>query len=451
MSGTLLDRLFGRRPSPLEPRDPVERLRSELPLLPLPPGATAELTLPSQDVSPMGAEPGLSVAQEAALMDMIDRALAFGTGGLSVGARGAGAAARAARGRPAAPQVRSPLGSDRPLFPPHRALQDVPPVEQRPLPRPETRRGASPRIRRLVGDPAVERQMMETVGRVEPLARSWYNMEPLRQAFIDLMGQAEGERRFRLFTDMIAASSPRSDFPTNVRAASYYYGRALRGEPIPDRPPSPYGHMAQKHHVRLARDVAGGGFDLMTNPKPPSFAENLRGNQLPATIDAHAIRYPAMLSRDPVFLETRYQATRGAPVERPQEMFRSGQVTLEQALERPAWWVNQPRVANEYAPLERWYQDMAARMGMTPAQFQAGAWVGGARTTGLGSPADVSALEMLDARLGRAARLRGESRADVLRRLIREGVPLLSVSPLALATALEAAKEDRNDGAPRRP
>ena len=151
MSGTLLDRLFGRRPSPLEPRDPVERLRSELPLLPLPPGATAELTLPSQDVSPMGAEPGLSVAQEAALMDMIDRALAFGTGGLSVGARGAGAAARAARGRPAAPQVRSPLGSDRPLFPPHRALQDVPPVEQRPLPRPETRRGASPRIRRPGG------------------------------------------------------------------------------------------------------------------------------------------------------------------------------------------------------------------------------------------------------------------------------------------------------------
>jgi hypothetical protein len=46
-----------------------------------------------------------------------------------------------------------------------------------------------------------------------------------------------------------------------------------------------------------------GSWDVLANPKPASYAENIAGNQQPATVDTHAARLPALLSRDPRFLE----------------------------------------------------------------------------------------------------------------------------------------------------
>ena len=62
--------------------------------------------------------------------------------------------------------------------------------------------------------------------------------------------------------DLVAATSPRSDVGTNARNASYYYSRAMQGEPMPavgDRNPQPYGHMAQRLHQMNAERVAGAG------------------------------------------------------------------------------------------------------------------------------------------------------------------------------------------------
>ena len=120
----------------------------------------------------------------------------------------------------------------------------------------------------------------------------------------------------------MAATSPRSDVPTNVRNASYYYQQALRGRT--EAPPLfyPYGHVAQQLHgqnfatlmaprpAALSSDVGDimSMWDVLKNPKPASFSQNLQGNLVPGTMDTHAFRNIGMRTGDPDFLATSLSA-----------------------------------------------------------------------------------------------------------------------------------------------
>ena len=316
---------------------------------------------------------------------------------------GAGAIRRAKQ--MPAPAIRNP---DAPLFD-YSRLREVPDVPQRDLQRYDAPRGVPERTQALAAP--------ENVARVNEVVRrggeqggiEWYNTEPLRRAFIEARGP-EGEAAYRQYLDLVASTSPRSNVGTNVRNAAYYYGLAQRGEPLPEviakggalsvkEPlPSPYGHIAQGLHAQNARNVLeGSGWPVLQNPKPASFVENLAGNQMPVTVDTHNARLWGMTD------------TKGRPVDKPAK--------------------------TEYGFIEKLQQDEARKLGMTPAQYQASAWIGGGEQTGLKSSADPF-LKVLEDRIRLTAAQSGETPQQVLHRFLmgqntRGGRgPLLSVAPV---------------------
>ena len=292
--------------------------------------------------------------------------------------------------------------STAPLFD-YSRLGEVPNVPQTNLPRVVPPEGV-PAATEKLASPANVARINEAVQRGEAMGgREWYNAEPLREQFVSELGEAEGNRRFRMYMDMVAANSPRTRVPENIRNASYYYGLLNRGDPIPEQylskgywritpgtqAPSPYGIMPI--HVQNMENVVREGIPPLQNPKPASFVENLVGNQQPVTIDTHNMRLITSGARD------------------------------------------QPN-PNEYGFLERMQQAEAAKMGMSPAQYQASAWLGAGKQTGLASPTEPF-LRTLENRIAITAEKTGRSKAEVLRDFIRGQAPLLSLGAVLAGAA----------------
>lgn len=326
-------------------------------------------------------------------------------------------------------------------------------IPQQALPRPGNGK-VSERVQALLDNPQVREQVLGYVRKgTEQGADAWYDIQPIRQEFQKLLGPEEGDRRFRLFVDMIAATSPRSPIDQNVRNASWRYAEALRqgagvqpsgllGKTDPNPSPYPYGHFAQKLHAQNAQAVAQGGMDLYRNPKPVSFAENMRGNEVPVTVDAHALTLPGLLSRDPRFLSTSYVSQEGAAPINPRQMVESGQVSMEEATQNPQWWSSAPDQATEYAPLERYWQGIAQNAGLSPRAAQSAAWIGGGEVTGLQSrPQPLQRI--IEDRLQLTAKLRGESPRKVLEDFAVRGVPFWSaLGLLGVGSALQPGEAE---------
>jgi hypothetical protein len=317
-----------------------------------------------------------------------------------------------------------------PAFFDYSRLHETPDVPQIDLPRYEPPRGVPARVQDLTADPAVREKMLGLINQgVESGAGNWYNTDPLRQSFVEELGKRQGAPAFQQYMDMVAATSPRSKVPENVRNASYYYTLARRGEPMPEvgtANPAPYGHLAQKLHQANAGAVAGEGWNPLQNPKPASFAQNLSGNFSPVTVDTHAFGLPAMLSEDPRFLARAMVLEKGAPPINPTEMFKTGELTMPQALERPVFWASKPN-ANEYGAMENYYKGLAREANIAPAQAQAAAWSAGGDITGLQSQANKPFIGFVEDRLRKTAAERGISMAEALSQMIRGKAPLLSV------------------------
>ena len=308
-------------------------------------------------------------------------------------------------------------------------LHEVPQVPQFDLPRYVPKRGVSERMSDLVGSSDIFDKTSEIVaaGKIKG-GDKWYNTEPLRQEFIQHHGLEEGNQRFRKYMDFVAATSPRSNVPTNARNASYYYHLASMGLPMPkigDKMPQPYGHLAQKNHQRNALAVAGEGWNPFQNPKPASFVENLVGNQEPGTMDTHAFRLPAILGKDPRFLDTAYEASKGVPKRNIQKEVSSGAMSMDDAAKHGALWQAMPR-DNEYGALEDFYRRLGRQHGMTTAQTQASAWVGGGHLTGLESDESKPFLRFLEDRIHLTAKKKNMDPKDVLKKFIKGDMPLFA-------------------------
>lgn len=308
-------------------------------------------------------------------------------------------------------------------------LSRVPNVPQSDLPRYTPPRGVPARVSDLVADRGTRDKVMSHVqSGLDMGGANWYNADPLRDAFVKELGHDQGGQAFQHYMDLVAATSPRSEVGTNVRNASYYYKRLMSGEGMPevgDKNPQPYGHMAQRLHQMNAQRVAGEGWEPLVNPKPASFVQNLTGNQRPVTVDTHAFRLPSILAEDPRFLEVDYQSAKDAPKQNIRQMVEGGQIPMSDASKTAAYWESQPK-KTEYAALEKYYQDIAREMGITPAQAQAAAWVGGGKVTGLASDSSKPFMSFFDDRIGMTAQDRGQDPAQVLRDFIRGRQPLLS-------------------------
>lgn len=91
-----------------------------------------------------------------------------------------------------------------------------------------------------------------------------------------------------------------------------------------------------------------------------------------------------------------------------------------------------------YGFLEQLQQAEAAKLGLTPAQYQASAWIGGANRTGVRSSL-APWLNAFEARVALTANKRGLTEEEVLRRFIRGELPLYSLGgATAAGTALPA-------------
>lgn len=328
-------------------------------------------------------------------------------------------------------------------------IHDIPDVPQVDLPRYQPPRGVSERVQDLVSNPKVEQKMQDYIQQGKDInAQTFYYNEPLRQAFVDELGKKKGQTSFARYMDYVAATSPRSDVETNARNASYYYWLEKQGMPVPPQGgvnPQPYGHMAQNLHRENAENIRSGAyFDPIANPKPLSFSQNLQGNFAPVTVDAHAFKLPAMLSRDPEFLAGSIKLEKGEPTINPTQMYEGGDLTMREAAKRPVYWAARPN-KNEYGAMENYYKQLAADAGMTPAQTQAAAWAGGGKVTGLGSVAGDPFMRSVENRAIKTAAERGISPAEALSQMMRGKAPLLGVGGTAVMGGLAAQDQYVNE------
>jgi hypothetical protein len=380
----------------------------------------------------------------------------------ALGARGpVGAAAKAVKGAPAArelnvwnpttglwegpkPTLNPPEGVHYdPMFNFDPALMNkVPDVPQFELQRYDPPRGVSDRMRDLVTNSDVRKQMIDIVKNgMQTVGMSWYNTGQLRAMFLKELGDDAGQQAFEKYMNLVSATSPENKIPQNIRTASYFYERDAAGVPPPERGDpiaQPYGSKAQKLHQQNVGNVLTEGYDVLKNPKPPSFVQNLMGNYAPGTMDRHAFKLPAILSRDPRFLETSFTPEKGVEPVRPQRMFQNGELSIDDAVNQPTMWAGMPN-KNEYAALEGWYKSIGDELGITPAQVQASAWVGGGHITGLASAADETFLHSFQGRVFNTAHHTGQTPSEVVKRMIRGEQPLLSGGPGMAPTAAQTS------------
>ena len=340
----------------------------------------------------------------------------------------------------------------------------VPQVEQRPLERYTPPRGVSPRMQDVLANPDIQRGIEKSMEAGKGVA-DWYHTEPVRQAFVKELGPEQGEAAFKRYMDTVAATSPRSDVPTNIRNASYYYAG---GDPA-GKNPYPYGHVAQNLHKQNVETITGKGWDPLQNPKPASFAENLRGNLEPVTVDTHAFRNIGMRTGDPRFLETQVQVPykgggseasmakrfgevrKGKGVDqivvyRPQQLVKEGKLTMKEAQKIPTFWAGKPK-DNEYAAAENLFRQAGNKIGFRPADAQAAAWSGAGQMTGLGTVGTHTFNELFNERVLFTARMRGQDPKKTLSDFITGKKPLLEIGGAAGGAtafgALSGGREDR--------
>lgn len=235
----------------------------------------------------------------------------------------------------------------------------------------------------------------------------WYNLEPLRQQFIDRLGPDAGIAEFNRFADFVAATSPRSTVANNIRRASLFQSMERNNQPFSGLSnadmPTGYGHIAHETQMSLLNDLAGGGhFSGQTRPKTSSFAENLKGNWAPLTSDTHNM---SAIVGDP--------KTKVSPSK------------------------------TQYPYVQGFQSDIADKLGITPAQMQASVWMGG--ETGVADARPF--IQVFDDVVKRTAAKNKTTPEQVLHDFIVNGKPLWGMAALSpLIAQLKGNKETSVSG-----
>ena len=235
----------------------------------------------------------------------------------------------------------------------HGELSQVPDRPQVPMERYEPPRGIPKGLEDMMS-PEVEQRMREYAeAGSKKGGKAWYNLQPLRDAFVHVLGKEEGIKQFDRYVDIVAATSPRSQVEKNIVRGAHLRKEELAGNRLDSHGnldeetgkakygrenvlPKGTGHIAHETHQGLLEELADGGhFSSVNRPKTSSFAENLKGNQEPLTIDTHNM---AALKGDPKFKKSPSKT--------------------------------------QYKFLEDFEAGIAKDVGMTPAQFQASVWMG---------------------------------------------------------------------------
>jgi hypothetical protein len=134
---------------------------------------------------------------------------------------------------------------------------------------------------------------------------NWYDTRKTQARAIVALGDKLGPKAFNELIDHMAASTAMSRPENNLRRASWWRALNLQGMLNPEElrsstlaAPEGMGHIAQRaHHFAIADLVQNGKLNTLGNPKPASFAENLKMNWRPVTFDTRMSK--ALLSTEP--------------------------------------------------------------------------------------------------------------------------------------------------------
>lgn len=286
---------------------------------------------------------------------------------------------------------------------------ELSPVEQAPLPRHPAPRGEPALVAQAYAPENVDRLRQMIESGVEQGGDTWYHLQDLRDKWVGELGDEAGNAAFDRFAAHIAATSPRSNVPTNLKRAGFLQHRYLNDATVdvpPEAFPAGYGHMAHRTaHAPMLQDIdqglpIGNG---ISRPKATSFYENVRGNYEPLTADSH-----------------HNLAVTG----------RSGSPTGAQ-----------------YPFLEQRAGALGREMGLSPAETQSAMWVGAKDLTGVHDARGLP--EGMNQRVARTAEhfnipeeeaLRGFMRGD---HYLRAGVP---VGAATLGAGMLASPDEAEAG-----
>jgi hypothetical protein len=292
------------------------------------------------------------------------------------------------------------------------------------LPQKRLVRGTNPRLERLISDPrayeAIEKAIQHGVN-IDPKLAHWYGTNRL------LTGMQNEGSTFEDFERMMkhmASASQRNPVPQQNKMGSllnYYDVTGQLGAPgTPLSLPKGYGSLAQGDIVKRAQEIGAGQYPFDDAIKLGKFYKSYMGyHPENAVVDVIGTRVPTMATRDPEWLAKSVKMgnkKEGYQILRPREMFKRGELTMEDALKRPGFWTAAPEKVGEYAGIEDMWKSTAKGQGYKSGEGQALGWYGSAGlddTAGLKSK-PMTWEESIEQRARDRARETGRHPLDVM-------------------------------------
>jgi hypothetical protein len=230
-------------------------------------------------------------------------------------------------------------------------------------------------------------------GKDRPMAKDWYAMGQLEDAFIKELGPVEGRKQFKnRFADAMAATTGGADPNSNLMMAAFTNYQKGLGRDIPTKAadlPFPIGGRFVSGNMEQAKKLAEMGEIPVTNPKRHDFSANMLGHRDTATIDEQMSQLwdPKMMSPP----------------------------------------------SNAYGIYEQALIKEAKEAGVNPSNYQDVAWAGAKDYPGKPMMQEINEM------LSRTHQITGEPQEEVLKGFIHGNKPMYGIGALG---GLEAAREE---------
>lgn len=233
-----------------------------------------------------------------------------------------------------------------------------------------------------------------------PLAKDWYAMGQLEDAFIRELGPIEGPKQFRArFADAMAATTGGADPNSNLMMAAFTNYQKGLGKEIPTAAadlPFPIGGRYVSGNMEQAKKLQDIGLIPVTNAKRHNFSANFLGYRDRSTLDEQMSRLwdPKMMAPPP----------------------------------------------NAYGIYEQVLANEARRAGVEPANFQDIAWAGAKNYPGKPMIREINEM------LARTNMITGEPQEEILRGYIRGNKPMYGVAGVGAGVSLDDEEEKKASG-----
>ena len=254
------------------------------------------------------------------------------------------------------------------------------------LPQKRLTRGTNPRMDRLQSDPrayeAIEKAIQHGVN-IDPKLAQWYGTNRLMTG---MLNEGRSVEDFERLMKHMASASQRNPVPQQNKMGSllnYLDTTGQLGAPGTKLAlPKGYGSLAQSDIVKRAQQIGADEYPFDDAIKLGKFYKSYLGyHPENAVVDVIGTRVPTMATRDPEWLVKRLKVGKpkeGYQIISPQDMFKRGELTMEEALKRPGFWEAAPTKVGEYAGIEDMWKSSAKGAGYKSGEGQALGWYGSA-------------------------------------------------------------------------